>query len=99
MTRTRKYRGMIRELVSEMRFYIRTGVPTDYNCITKCFDLIHYNDELTTGLWERDLKFAKLIFLFAKTDIDCGIGLMNSGIAADKDTDEDDPEKNTENCD
>ena len=99
MTRTRKYRGMIRELVSEMRFYIRTGAATDYNCITKCFDIIHYDDELTTGLWERDLKFAKLIFLFAKTDIDCGIGLMNSGIATDKDTEEVDPEKNTENCD
>ena len=64
MVRTRKYRGMIRELVSEMRFYIRTGVPSDYNCITKCFDLIHYNDELTTGLWEREISGERTMAAF-----------------------------------
>ena len=88
MTRT-KYRGVIRELLSEMRFYIRTGVPTEYNCITKCFDIIHYDPDLTTGNWKRDLKFAKLIYLFAKTDIDCGLGVKSSGYPADENTDED----------
>ena len=75
MVRT-KYRGVIRELLSEMRFYIR-------------FDIIHYDPDLTTGNWKRDLKFAKLIYLFAKTDIDCGIGVKSSGYPADENTDED----------
>jgi len=90
-----KYRGAIRELLSAMRKYIRTGKASEYNCITKCFDLIHYDPELTTAKWSRDLQFAKLITRFATEDIANKVGV----IPPKGDTDENDPTKNIQNCD